>query len=164
LTVDGNKSPKEGFEECQHTLWKTTEIIIDPSSHKDGQKVSIKKDKNVGESFSLLRSIAGFLNKSKETSYHVEIEPIFNPDSFWDFAKENRGTITTIRFEFTAPNMFGYTDDIENKMQNFRDYEKAQKIKIELNSSDGLNPETERIKQSVHYAQRGTGSIYAKTE
>ncbi|MEJ0063963.1 MAG: hypothetical protein WDO70_12470 [Alphaproteobacteria bacterium] len=55
-------------------------------------------------------------------------------------------------------------DELSKEMKDFQKHEKAQKIKVTLQSKDGLDTGTKKIKSSVEYATRGTGTIVAKTK
>jgi hypothetical protein len=47
--IDENSSPEEGFTPTSHAGWKAAVLIIDPTSHKDGQKIAMNNDKRVGK-------------------------------------------------------------------------------------------------------------------
>lgn len=105
---------------------------------------------------SLITTFISSINeKYSSAPFSVEIKPIFDASSFWSFAEANRGHITSLTFEFIAPNMFGSHDNLSEELREFREKEKAKKIKVNLCSDDGLDTSTERIKQSVDYAEKG---------
>lgn len=159
-----NMPPDQGLLEEERESWKAAVMVIDTSHHEDGQKISFQCISEVGKPKSILESMAKELNSlHKGRGYHMEIEPILNASSFWDFVKENNGKITRISFTFVAPNMFGSIDSISQEMKEFRDEEKAQKIRIELSSENGLNTKTEKIKNSVEYVAKSGGNITAAT-
>lgn len=159
-----NMPPDQGLLEEERESWKAAVMVIDTSHHEDGQKISFQCRSEVGKPKSILKSMANELNsRHKGRGYHMEIEPIFDASSFWDFVKENNGKITRISFTFVAPNMFGSIDSISREMKEFRDEERAQRIRIELSSENGLNAETEKIKNSVDYVAKGGGKITAAT-
>lgn len=49
-------------------------------------------------------------------------------------------------------------------MKSLKETEKVQRTKITLESNEGLELDTERVKAAVNYATRGTGEIRAKTK
>lgn len=159
-----NSSPEEGFAPAFHEGWKASVIVIDPIHHSDGQKISFLHDRVVGKPSSLLRSLTKHINSLVDNSYHIEIEPIFSPNSFWEFAERNRGAITSLTFEFVTPNMFGTTDEVSVELKSFRDIEKAQKVVISVKSEDGIQTNTQKIENSVEYVTQGTGSIKAQAK
>jgi len=161
IVSEENLPPEQGFEEAEHTGWKASIIVIDPAPHEDGQKISFQKLRDVGESFALIKSLVKKINEKKDSIYHIEIEPIFSSRTFWDFVEKNKGEITNIKFNFTTPNMFGSSDELSKELAALRDNEKAQKVELTLKSDDGLETNTERLKQAVEYAQKGTGEIRA---
>ncbi len=85
-------------------------------------------------------------------------------ERFWDFVKANEGQITSVEFEFVAPNMFGEADDYDSEMRDMQRHEKAQKVKLKIESKDGLNLNTPRVTRAVDYANKGAGSIHAKAK
>lgn len=158
-----NLPPHEGFQERVHESWKASVIVTDPTEHADGQKVAVQVDNGVGKTSRLIYELIEEINvKNMHSAYHIEVEPIFSPDSFWDFVKENEGEITSLTFEFVAPNMFGGHDSITEELRNFRDHERAQKVRISLHSSDGLKADTNNVKESVDYVTKGCGKIRAR--
>jgi len=160
---DENLPPEQGLQESEHVGWKASAIVIDPTHHSDGQKISFQFQQKVGKPFPLIKSLIKEINDQKESIYHIDVEPIFSPKTFWGFVDKHKGEVTSIKFDFTAPNMFGSSDDLSEELKQFRDMEKAQKIEIKLKSEDGLETDTDRLRQAVDYAQKGTGTILART-
>lgn len=165
IETEENLSPEEGLAEYTRSGWKACVIVIDPAHHEDGQKVALEVDKAVGSPISLISSLAQHINESNpHSAYNVEISPIFDAISFWHFADKNKGQVTSLNFEFIAPNMFGGSDSITEELRNFRNIEKAQKVSIGISSNDGIDTTTEKVKESVDYAQRGGGKITARAK
>jgi hypothetical protein len=161
--TDENLPPDEGMAEARPQRWKASIIAIDPRHHGDGQKVAVQAVRVVGSAGGLLRSLVIAVNEANPLgAYDIDAKPIFDGGSFWTFVDENRGRITLVSFELVAPNMFGIEDDVDKEMQAFRDREKAKKVNLTLKNEDGhLHVETDRIRQTVEYAERGTGGIRA---
>jgi hypothetical protein len=165
VTVDENRPPDEGFTETVHDGWKAAAVVIDPRHHDDGQKVAIAVDKRVGNPSGLIRELTEAINAANTNArWDIEVEPIVNAQSFWDFAAKNRGSITSLTFEFVAPNMFGGTNDLSEELREFRKNENAEKVTIVLNSKEGLDTSTPRTKEAVDYAVQGCGKIRAKAK
>lgn len=165
LVIAENRPPEEGLEESLYKTWKAAYFVIDPKHHKDGQKVAVSYDKQVGSSAGLLNAIIDAINTNHSyEAYTIEVEAITDAQNFWQFAEKHKGEITTITFEFMAPNMFGGADRITEEMRQMRLNEKVEKVKFSLTSSEGLNVDTERVKDSLDYVERGTGKITAKTK
>lgn len=165
VVIEENQSPDEGFLETIHDGWKASVVVIDPREHADGQKVAISIDPKVGTPFGLIKELVYVINcAARDAQWDIEVESIINPQNFWDFAKKNEGEITSLVFDFVAPNMFGGSDDLSEELRAFRREENAQKITIALKSSDGLDTSTKRVKEGVDYAVKGCGTITAKTK
>lgn len=156
--------PELGLDEALHKGWKALTILIDPTHHDDGQKVAIEVNKSVGSSYTILSALIEKINSYSGAIYSINCHPIIDASTFWTFANENKGQITSLSFEFAVPNMFGGHDSIQKELRKFRDEEKAQDVSIKLKSSDGINTNTEKVKESVEYVEKGGGDIVAKTK
>lgn len=144
-------------------IWRASLILIDPSCSDDGQKISFQHIREVGNSKSILQSMAEELNiRYRGLGYHIEIQPTIKTETFWSFVNKHKGNVDHLSFTFIAPNMFGSKDEITKEMRRFRDIEKAQKVSVELFSDNGLNTDTRNIKVSVEYISKAGGKISAK--
>lgn len=161
-----NRPPEEKFSPVLHQGWLASPIIIDPTEHQDGQKISMNDNQDVGTPNAILNSLNNHINDMviRDTNYHSQISPIFNDSEFWEFYNQNKHSIKCIDFEFTTPNMFGTTDAISEELRKYRDEEKAQKVEIKITSDDNLNLETDRVRNSVEYTSKGAGRIKAKSQ
>jgi hypothetical protein len=165
VAVEENRSPDEGFMETVHDGWKAAVVVIDPRHHEDGQKVAVAVDNKVGSPSGLIRELVNAINAADtHARWDIEVEPIVNAQSFWDFATKNKGAITSLTFEFVAPNMFGGTDELSEELREFRRNENAEKVTIALSSKEGLDTTTARTKEAVDYAVQGCGKIKAKAK
>lgn len=165
VTVEENRPPEEGLAETIHDGWKAVVVVIDPSEHEDGQKVAVGDDPKVGSPVGLIRELVMSINEvMPHTAWDIEVEPITNPQSFWQFADRNKGQITHLTFEFVAPNMFGGSDDLSEELREFRKKENAEKVSITLSSKEGLDTDTKRTQEAVDYVVKGVGKITARTK
>lgn len=62
------------------------------------------------------------------------------------------------------PNMFGGSSSFEEDVKRLRDREKARRVKETIENEDGLEPETERMRDAVSYATRGGGKVKARAK
>jgi hypothetical protein len=92
----------------------------------------------------------------------LEINPISDPETFWTFEEQNRDEIISISFELAAPNMFGTRNDLDEEMKSLRDHERMRKAKLELENSDGLKLNTDRVRNTVDYTLEGGGTLKAR--
>jgi hypothetical protein len=163
VTREERLPPDQGLAPSRHVAWSASDLFLDPRHHDDGQKLFISRDDDVGTPFAVLRSFAKYLNRDAPP-YTIDVEPIFSPESFWEFAEEHKGEITSLTFDFTTPNMFGANDEIDAELREFRKREKAEKITVRMKSSAGLNTDTKKVKQSVNYARKGQGTVKARAK
>lgn len=156
--------PELGLHEALHQGWKALTILVDPAHHDDGQKVAVEVNKAVGSSYAIINSLIERINSYSNSIYIVNCHPIIDASTFWSFANENKGQITSLSFDFAVPNMFGGHDSIQEELRKFRDIEKAQDVSVKLKSADGINTDTDKIKEAVNYVEKGGGDIVAKTK
>lgn len=165
LIGEENLPPQEKLEEYTRDSWIASVVVIDPSPQEDGQKLALQTNSNMGTASDLLKNLVKAINtKYSAWPYHVEVSEIVEPKSFWDFVKENEGKITSVTFDFIAPNMLGADDEFESEMREYRDKENARKVKLSIENPNGINPETEKIKRAVKYSLSGKGKAKARAK
>lgn len=161
--VRENEPPEAGLEEMTRDSWKAIAVLIDPRGHKDGQKVAVEFGTGVAKPFPTFRALISHINRLKPAPpFKVEVKPIVDATDFWQFVAEHEGRVTSVTFEFLAPNMFGIEDDMDREAAELRKYEKAQRAALTIESDAGLQLHTERVKRTVKYTSRGGGTIHAK--
>lgn len=164
-TVEKESSaPQDGFQPIEREQWHAAEVLIDPTHHADGQKLAMKVKSIVGAPQGILAALVAYLNSQAEAPYVIEIGAISDPESFWDYARQNPGRITSLTLEAPVPNMFGHENDYDDELRKYRDQEKAQKVAITIKNPDGLNVETPTIRNGVSYAAKSGGKINAKAK
>lgn len=163
VIIDSHQSPAGRLKEMLRDDWRASLVFTDPRHHEDGQKVAMEHDRSVGAPHAVFQSLVGQLNL-QSGPYEIEVAPITDPSTFWDFVEKNEGQVTSVAFEFIAPNMFGIRDDWDKEMKELQKKENVQKMKLTIENKRGLNLKTKRIKSAVNYASRGTGTIKAKTK
>lgn len=162
--VRENEPPEEGMHERVREEWQASLVVIDPRLHADGQQIAMQvREEEIGKPVAVFQSLVTQLNADPEAPYTIEVFGIVDPETFWDFVRQNTGEVVSITFETAAPNMFGGKDDFERELRELRDKERSQKTKIQLNNDQGLNPNTERMHQVVDYTVNGGGAIKART-
>lgn len=163
VNVEEHQPPEAGLREMLRDAWRASLVFVDPRHHADGQKVAMENDRSVGTPHAVFQSLVDQINAFSSGPYDIEVSPITDPGTFWDFVENNKGEVTSVTFEFLAPNMFGIKDDWDKEMKSLKDKENVQKTKLTIENKRGLNLKTKRIKTAVNHASRGTGTIKAKT-
>ena len=165
IVLRENAPPNANFIPIESEHWRASRMILDPSAHEDGQKLAFEIIGAIGAPLPIVKSLANHLNESREHPYIVEANAIIDPQSFWDFEKQNRGQITSITFELIAPNMWGSVDELHKELISVRDTEKAREMIVTLKNEDGLKLDSDsRIEQTLNYAMKGGGSVKARTK
>ena len=160
-----NEPPEENLKDTKRPAWIASMIFIDPTYHEDGQKIAIEAQLKIGSPIAILKSLSQKLNDVRPThKFLIEVNSIIEASDFWQFVSENEGKITKVTFDLIPPNMFGIRDDFDRELKELRDQERAQRVKFELQSSDGLALDTERVRNTVNYTVEGGGSIKARTK
>lgn len=117
----------------------------------------------VGTPRILLKNLLSEINDRYPGSpYVIEAAQIVEEQSFWQWAKQHEGRITSITLDFIAPNMFGSDDEFSKEMEAFRDSERAEKVRLTVANQDGVQPDTPRMHRAVSYASKGGGRVRAR--
>jgi hypothetical protein len=163
ITVVENEPPEAHLAPTARPAWPAAVVLIDPTHHPDWQKVAMEHLGAIGRPIPIFESLAVNIN-SRDEPFVIEANAIVPSETFWNFVSENEGQITSIEFEFVAPNMFGEADDYDAEMRELQREERVQKAKLRLESKDGLNANTNRIRRAADYTIKGAGSIRARTK
>lgn len=160
-----NLPPDEGFAEQIHEGWRACVVAIDPTDAGDGQKLALELNLQIATPLPLMRSLVKLINaENGERPYRIEIQPIFDAASFWSFAAINRGDIVRLSFDFVVPNgLWSAKTSLRDELKAAHDTMKAQEVSTTLKSHAGLNTDADPVKEAVEYAEKGSGSIKAKT-
>jgi hypothetical protein len=166
LLIEENLPPEEGFGEATHPGWKTCVIVVDPTDHSDGQKASVQINKKIGDPSSIFSHLVQTINTDESNSaFELEAQPILNAGSFWEFAEENKGAVTSLTFEFVVPNGLWSADtDLRNELGQLRRSIKAKMVTNKFQSEDGLDTDDPIVREAVEYAASGSGAIRAKAK
>lgn len=163
ISIEENEPPEQGLSEIRRDAWRAAVVLIDPRYHEDGQKVALERNNRVGRPISLFDSLVEQVNRENiYLPYVFEASAIVDAPTFWDFVREHKQQITTVEFEFIAPNMFGPEDDYHEELTAMRDTEKVRKARLKLENPDGLELETNKVKAAVNYTSRGGGAVRAR--
>lgn len=160
-----NEPPEAGLQRTRRKIWQASAVVIDPRKHEEGQRVAMEWRPQVGAARAVFNSLCDSINtRTAPEPYFIAAELISDPEDFWSFIENNRSEVTSVTFEFIAPNMFSIKDDLEQGLLDMREHEHAQKVTLELQNPDGLEINPERATPAVKYATEGGGSIRARTK
>lgn len=166
VTFDENLPPEKGFTENSRDGWKACVLVVDPRDHVDGQKAALQIDRQVGKPNSLMASLIDTINEAyPHAPFLVQAQPIFDASTFWRFAEENRGQVTSLTFEFVVPNGLWSTDEsVREGLIRFREQVAAQRVTTTFKNNDGLETNSEPVQEAVSYAEKGSGAITARAK
>lgn len=156
----------DGFQEDVHIGWKASLLALDPTNSEDGQKIALQIDIRVGAPASLIDALVAEINRENPRAlYNIEVQPIFDGRTFWQFAKEHENKITELTFDLVVPNGFwNASKSVKEEMRDAKERLRAQRVTNTVRSKDGLNTDDEGVRDAVEYAESGSGSIRAKTK
>lgn len=157
-----NSGPEELFALTKAKHYKAAFLAIDVS--EDQQIVSFEKRQDVGSAQRILQAmLEAVVRTRKGFSWHTDVEYISSEQDFWLAAKEYRGRITELSFEFYPPNglrgfeKFKEFDRIAKQQANGQSSEYSIK-----NTNGAVLPEGPFVESAVEYAVEGAGRITIK--
>lgn len=165
VILDENLPPEKGLGETTHEGWRACVVAVDPRNHRDGQKLAIERDRTVGGPVAIANALAKAINvKHADANFSVEISPIFDARTFWEFAKNHQGEIVSLTFDLVVPNGLWTSDkNIRDEMAEVRDELNGQEVVTTIKAPYGINTHSKRVEDAVSYAESGSGTISAKT-
>lgn len=158
--------PEEGGYETISNEWQGAMVLIDPRHHEDGQKVSFERDDTLGKPRSVLQSMISHVNELPFPPYVIEPEPIFNKRSFWGWASAHENRLHSITFEFVVPNMWGSKSALDQDLRELREIG-VGKVRVAMSEGkreDGIDAQSQQVRDGVDYAAQGGGSLTAKAK
>lgn len=157
-----HEPPEQGGGEIITDEWQGAYVVIDPTHHNEGQRVSVENDV-VGQPRALLKSLIGAINDRVDAPYQIEIEPLFDASRFWAFAARHDNVLRTVKFDFVVPNMWGTESDLEKDLRETGQQTGAERVTIGISSEHGVLTENQKIRDGVEYAEKGAGTVSAKS-
>ena len=151
--------PAQGGEEVISPEWQGAFVVIDPTTHEEGQRASVEVDV-VGTPNTLLKALFGHLDKNNDSPYKIIHELISNEDNFWNYAKTANNKLTKVQFDFVVPNMWDAEETLDKELKK-AGLEGAQKVTITYKSTEGVNALSKQVESAVKYIKKGQGKIKA---
>lgn len=109
-------------------------------------------------------SLSEFMS-GKSKLYFTKINPIVEKSTFWSVYEKNIGNITSAKFLFVAPNIWGSRDRLSEEMKRLAKQNKVQTLEVDYNNSSGkLDLSGNDIVEAVNYAVDGGGGVSLHTK
>jgi hypothetical protein len=149
---------KERLEDWPHVV-----IIINNSPTV--QAIAISRNQ---KAFTSTRVVAQMLVDNLQPhlrSYqlHLEIEPLFEAQTFWALVNEYQGRIVAVTFELVSPNMATISKSLKLDLAQINADTNSHRTDLKLNSGEGstleIAPNNKVIDSLVDYASAGGGDI-----
>jgi hypothetical protein len=153
VTVSG--PPEEAFVHKQVEDWETANVVIDLAQ----QMVAVQP--TVGQPIHIFRSLTDHINNSyPDADWAIAINPITRTEQFWSAAERYQGHITELDLSFEVPNIWGGQSATEKALSELKTQNNAQEVEVKIKNRDGqLNPNSERIRNSISYITQGGGTV-----
>lgn len=158
-----HRPPNEGGDEIVTEEWQGAYVVLDPTSHEQGQRIAVENDV-VGMPEPLIKYLVKEISSRPEAPFVTEVEPIFDASTFWSFVDKHGGLLRWIKFQFVVPNMWGTESELEQELKATRDDTGAERVDITMRGEQGVEAPSNRVTQGVDYAEKGAGKIVARSK
>lgn len=158
-----NAGPEELFALTKSKHYKASFLAIDVSP--DQQVMAFEKRQDVGSSQRITAALLeSHVTRRKGFSWHTDVEYLSTEKDFWMAAKEFRGQITEISFEFYPPNGLKGFDKFKEFDRIAKQQANGQSSEYSIKNPDGaVAPEGGFVESAVEYASEGPGKITMKS-
>lgn len=167
--ISVQKSPEEDFVTESVESWPHVPVIINTGSNpQTGQSIIIGWKKSVFKNpLFQLRALVKELTAASlaDKGYEMAINTITDKDDFWRHVKDNKGFISSLRFSFEAPNLFGTKDSLNDELRDAQDAFGITRAQVNLENSAGeldIPKDSQFIDESLKYISDGGGSYTLK--
>jgi hypothetical protein len=157
-----HKPPEEGGAEFQGVEWQGAVVAVDPTHHDDGQKLAFERDPTIGAPGSVLGSLLNYVNDLPRAPYIIEAKPLFDGEGFWQFAERHSNVVRYVDFRLVVPNMFDSAGEFDKALRRTGRHTGATKVRLRLESPDGVVTDSPEVKAGVEHSEQGGGSITAQ--
>lgn len=159
------KGPETGFLETSEAKWHAVNFILNTSpSPEEGQTVAFEFDIAVGTPLSIINSLLSELNSKTKTNWEMRAKPFTEQKSFWDVAKEHKGRITELKFNFLAPNILGGHDETNKLLRSMRDKINMRELDVAIKNSDGnIDVNDKSVQEGLEIVEQGGGGVKLKS-
>lgn len=135
------------------------------------QKIAISDNSMAFSNTDVVKNILGqiFQNKLKRYSLSIEIEQMFDAQSFWSYIRTNQDSVQRINFEFIKPNLAEISKSLSSNLRNLQDDVNSHRTSLIVSAPqkgtlENINEENETIKGLVDYSSEGGGNIKVKVK
>jgi len=155
--------PEEGFIQKDIQDWETANVLID--SGPVAQTVAMQHRTQTNP-LNIFHALVEHINSHTENSiWSIAVNSITRQEQFWEVAERYRDHLKELDLSFQVPNIWGGSTETEDALKKFRDENNAQEVDFKIKKRDGkLQPDSERIRQSVDYIAKGGGEVQLRDD
>lgn len=133
------------------------------------QKIAISENLEAFSKPAVVRNhLKTILNKGlAEFGLNIEIEELFNPESFWRIVQNHRFELKQIDFKYIKPNLAAISKSLPIDFRNFTDNVNSHESRIIINAPkngilENVDKKNSTINGLVEYTSEGAGDIKIK--
>jgi hypothetical protein len=158
--------PEENFALHDVSNWDTANVLIDSSAADDGQKVAMQNVAALGQPPAIFRTLVNHINSANpESDWVISVNAITTREQFWAAAERYRGHISEIDLQFEVPNIWGGESETEKALRELKEQNNAQQVEVKIKNQQGkIQPDSERVRESVDYIAKGGGAALLRDE
>jgi hypothetical protein len=167
--VSVSMPPEENFQLQQIETWPHVSVLINIDSDPEtGQTLAIEYKPSIFDNpIVQLRALLIEITKKKlrEKGYEIAVNPITDKHEFWSVVKDNAGHISSLSFDFAAPNLFKTKDELNKELKEATEEFGITSTEINLKNSEGelkIPENNPFVKQGLEYVSRGGGEYRLK--
>lgn len=167
-SIKRTKPPEEGFTRESLENWETCNVLINLDTNPiSGQTIAFEKKGSVfNDPFIKLDAFVEIINNElRANGYEMEINALTADTDFWQVVNEYTGGIEELNLHFSAPNLFGVNNSLDEELKNATDLFGITSTDISLQNSEGnlkLPPDNKFLKEGVALIAKGGGKYKIK--
>ena len=133
-------------------------------TNEKSQVIAVQRGKELAVE-TVINTLSSLIHKDIEKEgYSLTINPIRRPQSFWEFVKENQGTIKEVCFIISPPNMPQLSQAIGKDVQTFVQSTNGKEGRISAVARKGesleLSESNSRLESIVRFVDDGGGDYF----
>ena len=159
-TTESN--PEDPFQPVEGGHWEHATFVF--NAHPDQQVFGVEHNQKVGRPLAIAKNIARSLDdRSERRQYSTQVFSINSQQGFWAAIEEFEGTVTSLEFNLTMPNPTGIGDETKRVLKQIGHETRAQNLKETLSNPDGMELDSDHVRDRVKYVEDGGGDVSAKS-
>lgn len=151
------------FLEREANYWTRAAYFL--NINDDEQVIGVELNRDVASSHRsiVLGLMEGINQQISKQVYKFDAFSLNHEEDFWTAVKSHPAPITSLRFDFVAPNGPNTTEETRKAMKALHKSTNSQQISQEFRNDEGIDLSSEEIASRQDYATTGGGDTVAKS-